>query len=159
MPAKPLIEQPHAITEGTPIKKSRWELPQQLFTSSPGKLKARTFRAEFKLPDLRKEVNGVEPTPTRRYQNPVILAQDWQQALANECHVSPAAIARHLGVSRARVTQVLRLLRLTPKGRKTIAALGDPLPAPVVTERRLRPIIDLPAHEQLQEIQAIIAKG
>ena len=89
----------------------------------------------------------------------MVLAQDWQQALANECHVSPAALARHLGVSRARVTQVLRLLRLTPKVRKTIAALGDPLPVPIVTERRLRPIIDLPAHQQLEEIQAIIAKG
>jgi ParB-like chromosome segregation protein Spo0J len=89
----------------------------------------------------------------------VILAQDWQQALANKSHVSPAALAQHLGLSRVRVTQVLRLLRLTPKVRKTIAALGDPLPIPVVTERRLRPMINLSAHEQLQEIQAMIAKG
>jgi hypothetical protein len=89
----------------------------------------------------------------------MILAQDWQQALANKSHVSPATLARQLGVSRARVTQVLRLLRLTPKVRKTIAALGDPLPVPIVTERRLRPMINLPAHEQLQEIQAMIAKG
>jgi transcriptional regulator with XRE-family HTH domain len=89
----------------------------------------------------------------------MILAQNWQQALADRSHVSPAELARQLGVSRAWLTQILRLLKLTPKVRKTIAALGDPLPAPIVTERRLRSMINLPAHKQLQEIQAMITEG
>jgi hypothetical protein len=126
---------------------------------SPGKLKDRTFRAEFKLPNPQRECKPVEHTPSKRYQNPIVLAQYWREALASGSYASPAALARQLRVSRARVTQVLRLLKLTPKVRKTIAALGDPLPAPVVTERSLRPIIDLPPCEQLQEIQAMIAKG
>jgi hypothetical protein len=94
-----------------------------------------------------------------RYRNPIILAEDWQEALVDRNYASPAALARQLRVSRARVSQVLRLIRLTPEVRKTIAALGDPLPTPVVTERRLRPTINLPPYEQLQKIQAMIAEG
>ncbi|GAB4326156.1 MAG: hypothetical protein Kow0059_22530 [Candidatus Sumerlaeia bacterium] len=70
---------------------------------------------------------------------------------------SPADLARKLGVSRARVTQVLRLLRLAPEVLKRIAALGDPLPSPIVTERRLWPIVNLPAVEQRQRGEAILA--
>ena len=42
-----------------------------------------------------------------------------------EC-ASRADLARKLGVSRARVTQVLKLLGLAPEVLGTIAARGDP---------------------------------
>ena len=102
-----------------------------------------------------------EPKPTghkgpRLYRNPIILAQRWQKAIENGDCSSPADLARNLGVSRPRVTQVLRLLSLTPEVLKVIAILGDPLPSAIVTERRLRPIVNLPSEEQRLRVETIL---
>ncbi len=69
---------------------------------------------------------------------------------------SQADLARKLGVSRARVSQVLRFLRLDPEVLKAIASLGDSLSSPIVTERRLREIVKLPVEEQKQRLEAIL---
>ncbi len=58
-------------------------------------------------------------------------------------------------MSRARVTQMLQLLELTPEAVSVIAALGDPLPTPVVTERRLRSLLRRPPEDQLRAVQAL----
>ena len=60
----------------------------------------------------------------------------------------PAALARKLGFSRARVTQVLRLLSLTPEVQQQLMTLGDPLSSPLITERKLRPVVYLSPEEQ-----------
>ena len=57
---------------------------------------------------------------------------------------SKAELARKLGVSRARVTQVLNLLKLNPTMIRKITQLGDPLGSPVMTERKLREIAGFP---------------
>jgi hypothetical protein len=75
------------------------------------------------------------------------MAQEWQQRLQHD-HDTPAELARTLRVSRARVTQILRLLRLAPDVLQQLAALHDPLPTPVITERLLRPIVDLSPDDQ-----------
>ncbi len=75
------------------------------------------------------------------------MAQEWQEMLNGE-NCAPADSARQLGVSRARVTQVLRLLRLAPDVFQQMAELGDPLPTPIITERILRPIVDLSPDDQ-----------
>ncbi|MGQ9837695.1 MAG: hypothetical protein ACUVRV_06935 [Cyanobacteriota bacterium] len=124
---------------------------------SPNKLKQRTFRAVFEFPAAKKESQGTKHRPSRFYRNPIFLAQEWQKALSNGDCSCPADLACKMGVSRARVTQVLRLLNLTPEVLKAIAALGDPLPSPIITERRLRPIINLPAEEQRRRVETIIA--
>jgi len=57
-----------------------------------------------------------EPGKARLPQrNPIALAEEWQRWLADGDVRSKADLARTLGVSRARVTQVLDLLRLAPK--------------------------------------------
>lgn len=61
---------------------------------------------------------------------------------------SRADLARQIGVTRARVTQVLGLLDLAPQVLEAIVGLGDPLSEPVVSERSLRPLLNLPAEEQ-----------
>lgn len=95
--------------------------------------------------------------PVRLYRNPVTLAREWQGKLTGgECS-SPATLARRLGVSRARVTQVLQLLKLTPKVLEILIDLGDPLPSPIVTERRLRSLTRLAAEEQCQRIEMLLA--
>jgi hypothetical protein len=68
---------------------------------------------------------------------------------------SRADVARRLGVSRARVTQVLGLLALAPAVVAAVAALGDPLPGPAVSERALRPLLGLPADEQERALREL----
>jgi hypothetical protein len=43
-----------------------------------------------------------------------------------------------MGVSRARVTQILNLLKLPEDIIKKVYTMGDPLTKPIVTERNLR---------------------
>jgi hypothetical protein len=76
--------------------------------------------------------------------------------IGGECS-SLAALARRLGFSRARVTQVLHLLKLTPEVLEVRINLGDPLPSPIVTERRLRSLTLLAAEEQFQKIHMLLA--
>jgi DNA-binding transcriptional regulator YdaS (Cro superfamily) len=54
---------------------------------------------------------------------------------------SQTALARKLGVSRARVNQMLRLLKLPPEIQESIIRKGDPLPFGVVTEHKLRSLL------------------
>lgn len=54
------------------------------------------------------------------------------------------------------VSPRLRLLKLAPEVLKAIAALGDPLPSPIVTERRLQPIVNLPAKEESRRVEPIL---
>jgi len=122
-------------------------------------LKDRTFSVVLKFPDLKKEHKAKEFSPSRLYRNPVNLAREWQKALGNGDCSSPANLARKLGVSRARVNQILRLLRLAPEVSKAIVALGDPLPSPIVTERRLRPMVNLSAAKQKRWLQAVLRKS
>ena len=90
---------------------------------------------------------------SKQYRNPIALAQEWQGMLrARDC-ASRADLARQLGVTRARVTQVLGLLDLAPEVIEVVAALGDPLQAPSVTERSLRPLLSLPADEQMRALR------
>lgn len=57
-------------------------------------------------------------------------------------------LARMLGVSHARVTQVLSLRELAPEVLEAIVALGDPLPRSVISARMLRSLLDLPAEPE-----------
>jgi hypothetical protein len=59
---------------------------------------------------------------------------------------SKADIARHLGISRARVTQTLNLLELAPKIQEDILSLPDE-EAAFFTERRLRPLTQVSSPE------------
>jgi hypothetical protein len=73
---------------------------------------------------------------------------------------SRAALARHLGVSRARVTQVLRSLSLAPAVLTAIVQLGDPMLEPVVTERLLRRLASMDHTQQMQWLARWkVAKG
>jgi hypothetical protein len=136
-----------------------WRFFARIVARLPEQVKDRTFRAVFEFPATVKEPKAKTPKPSRTYRNTIYLAQEWHKALENGDCSSPADLARKLGVSRARVTQVLRLLRLAPEVLKRIAALGDLLPSPIVTERRLRPIVNLPAAEQRQRVEAILASS
>ena len=70
---------------------------------------------------------------------------------------SRAELARKLGVSRVRVTQVLNLLNIYPKILIRLQELGDPLDGQIVTERKLREIEGVPFRKQLNEIEKMVS--
>lgn len=110
---------------------------------SPCRIKDRTFSCSFELPSRQ-----AEPDPRKPYPNPMVLAQAWQRRLDIGAAESRADLARQLGVSRAHVTQVLRLLRLAPGAKQVVLALGDPMLGRVVGAHTLRSLAKLSVEEQ-----------
>ena len=94
----------------------------------------------------------------QHYRNPIYLAREWRRALEHGEYSSAAALARYLNVSRARVTQILNLLRLSSEVIEMISSLGDPLGYPIVTERKLRPLMGLPIKQQIAQAKIILSK-
>jgi len=123
---------------------------------SPDKSIGRTFRVVFEFPPEFNGKKAVNSKPSRTYKNPVFLALEWEKALETGNYPSQTALARELGISRVRVTQVLNLLRLAPEVLEQIAGLGDPLASPTVTERKLRPLVNLPRVTQSKRIQKLL---
>ncbi len=91
---------------------------------------------------------------TPRIVELVCKAIEWRRQLnAGEVR-NQADIARREGISRARVTQVMSLLRLTPEIKERILSLPDTLHRSVVTERMLRPIGAIPDYrDRLREFR------
>ncbi|TFG90007.1 MAG: hypothetical protein E4G71_05935 [Candidatus Atribacteria bacterium] len=59
-----------------------------------------------------------------------------------------AELARIKGISRARVTQMLNLLKLDSLIIQELEKLGDPLKSKIITERMLRPYVNKSPQEQ-----------
>ena len=87
-------------------------------------------------------------------------AIEWRALLESGEAANQAAIARQEGITRARVTQVMGLLRLAPEIQEHVLTLPD-LPAPrsatrqagmvrrpTITERALRPIAQIEDQKQ-----------
>ena len=124
-----------------------------LSRGSPKRVKDRTFIAVFKLPsESRKEEKRIE----RAYRNPLVVALSLRRKLESGEYSSRAELARSLGVSRVRVTQMLRLLDLAPDVVQMILNLGDPMPKRWVTERALRRLVDQPFSDQRNEIALML---
>jgi hypothetical protein len=66
-------------------------------------------------------------------------AIEWQALLESGEVSNQAAIARQEGITRARVTQVIGLLRLAPEIQEHVLSLPDMVCRPAITERALRP--------------------
>jgi hypothetical protein len=74
-------------------------------------------------------------------------AEAFQDALDRGVVNNRAELARLHGLTRARVTQLMGLLKLAPEIRAELrarAAAGEPVPS----ERRLQPVARLPEREQ-----------
>jgi hypothetical protein len=95
----------------------------------------------------------------RQYRNPIYLAREWRKALDEGKYASPAGLARHLKVSRARVTQILNLLKLSPEVVEMVSSLGGPLSTPTVTERRLRSLLVFTVEQQIVQLKILLSKA
>jgi hypothetical protein len=79
-------------------------------------------------------------------------AIEWQALLETGKITNQAEIARREGITRARVTQVMGMLRLAPEIQQRILSMPDVARRPPVTERMLRPIENIADyHVQLRE--------
>lgn len=101
-------------------------------------------------------------TPAKRKRerrNPISLAEEWQQRMTEGRLGSRAELARALGVSRARVTQVLSLLELSPRTIEAVRSLGDPLVSPALGERYLRSLLSRSESNQFKAVQHRLRKS
>jgi hypothetical protein len=112
----------------------------------------------FSLPASDRPNEAGKRRASRSYLNPVVLALNWQERLKKAEFRNPADLARGFRISRARVTQILRLLKLDSGVVKALAALGDPLPKRLVTERRLRGLVNTPVRQQRAALRSLLKR-
>ncbi len=94
-----------------------------------------------------------KPKPPREPKTPRVVellrkALEWQNLLESGEATNQAEIARREGITRARVTQVMGLLRLAPEIQGHILAMPDMIRRPTITGRALRPITQLDGSRQ-----------
>ena len=95
-------------------------------------------------------------TKESRYRNPIILAKELDKCLCRGEFTSKADMAKSLGYSRARITQLLNLLSLSDQVLEQIRASGDHWVRPLITERMLRALLALQKEEQIYEIEKFL---
>lgn len=82
--------------------------------------------------------NGIIKQRNKKtYRNPIILAREMALMMEME-DLSRAELARKLGLSRARVTQMLNLMKLPENLISEIEEMGDYWIKQLVTERKIR---------------------
>lgn len=96
------------------------------------------------------------PQP-KSHRNPVALAREWQQRIDDGEVPSRAALARELGVTRAHVTQTLRLLQLAPSVQQTLLDLGDPIVGRQLGMHALRSMARKSLTEQEWKVSDLVA--
>ena len=116
-----------------------WEL-----SGSPDCSIDRTFTYQFYFQKSVKKSS----IPKKTYRNPIYLAREYKQMIDNGDVKNQAQLARLKGISRARVTQILRLLKLDSLIIQELEKLGDPLKLKIITERMLRPYVNKSQQEQ-----------
>lgn len=86
-------------------------------------------------------------------------ALEWQALLESGEVRNQADIARREGISRARVSQVMGLLRLAPESRQHILSMPETIHRAAISERALRPIAQMEdAKDQVRRFQELIGQ-
>jgi len=77
-------------------------------------------------------------TPKKIYRNPIYLAREYKKMIDLGEARNQAELTRIKGISRARVTQILNLLKLDKKIIDNLEQIGDPMDRKVISEKKLR---------------------
>ena len=93
--------------------------------------------------DLEK-VSTTHSISSQKLEHPIHLALKWKKELKENNPLTMAEIALKQGFSRARVTQIMNLLRLDKRIQKKLLKLSDPEEIRFFSERRLRKISVIP---------------
>lgn len=111
---------------------------------SPNWLINRTFTITVYFPEESQKVEK----PRRNYRNPIYLAKEYARMIKNGQAKLEADLARKIGISRVRVNQITRLLKLDITIIEALEQLGDPMPSRIITERLLRNYVGSPLNKQ-----------
>ena len=99
-----------------------------------------TDRVVSAIPPWRGKPNRPPEPKTPRVAELLCKAIEWRALLTSDAVSNQAAIARREGLSRARVTQILGLLRLAPEIQHHILSMPRTVGCPTISERVLRSI-------------------
>jgi len=83
-------------------------------------------------------------------------ALEWQARLESGDIANQAAIASQEGITRARVTQVMALLKLAPEIQQHIRSMPRMRGRPTITERALRSIAQADEQEQKTAFESLL---
>jgi ParB-like chromosome segregation protein Spo0J len=72
------------------------------------------------------------------YRNPIYLAKEYKEMIDSGKAKNQAELARIKSISRARVTQILNLLKLDKNIIDKFEQIGDPMHERIFSERKLR---------------------
>ena len=104
-----------------------------------------------------------KPKPPREPRTPRVVellrkAIEWQALLESGDATNQADIARPEGITSARVTQVMGMLRLAPEIQDHVLSMPDMVRLPAISERALRPIAQIEnARGQVDEFQMLLS--
>ena len=104
------------------------------FTGSPGWNIWRTFSCQFNF-EIRVQSNFL---PKKIYRNPIYIAKEYKKILDSGEVKNQADLARMKDISRARVTQVLNLLKLDKSILNELKEIGGLMDKKFISERILR---------------------
>ena len=104
----------------------------------------RTFISKFYFQTIVKKSS----IPKKTYRNPIYLAKEYKEMINKGEVKNQSELAKFKGISRARVTQILNLLKLDSLIIQELERLGDPLKSRIITERMLRPYVNKSLQEQ-----------
>ena len=99
--------------------------------------------------------------PERVYTSPLLEAKRYASILQHDPVVKTQAdLAREMGVSTVRSTQVMSLLRLAPEIQEQLLHLTDQQAIRFFSENRLRPLTQLTdPTRQVEEFQKLLVQG
>ncbi len=114
-------------------------------------------------------INALPPSvrnrkPSKGPRTPRVIellrkALEWQTLLESGQLPNQAEIARREGITRARVTQVMGMLRLAPEIQQHILSMPDMARRPAISERALRPIVQIENPQQQMALFQRFASG
>ena len=108
------------------------------WASSPDWSIDRTFICQFNF-----KITVKSPSPSvKTSRNPVYLASEYKEMIDTGLVKNQTELARIKGISRARVTQILNLLKLDKNILYELEQIGDPMDRKVISERELRKMIN-----------------
>ncbi|MBI5599026.1 MAG: hypothetical protein HY890_04740 [Deltaproteobacteria bacterium] len=110
-------------------------------------------------------LQALRESEDRKFQTPNIqtllkTAQKLQRSLDRRAGGSQAKLARELGITRARMTQILNLLNLAPEIQDYILSMPPVNGKPPISERSLRPITQIESQkEQVKMFARLVSES
>lgn len=120
--------------------------------NSPSYINKRTFKLKFSL-YLAKDKLKKNLKTSKVYKNPVYTAMEWKGLLDSGQFKTQAELARHLGVSRVRVVQMLNLLKLDGEVINKLKGLGETFDRKLFGEKTLRGLLKLSPENQKEKLK------